>query len=211
MMNEMKRPAFYFDSDACSGCKTCQIACKDKNNLDIGVNWRKVYEITGGSWEKDGDAWRSSVIAYNVSMACNHCEDPICLKSCPAKAIIKTENGIVIIDQEKCMGCKYCSWTCPYSALQYDTINGVMTKCDMCEDYVSEGKNPSCVDACPTRALDFGEYDDLVQKYGEMAHLHPLPDQNITRPSILINPHKNAFKEENKTAEISNREEVKNA
>ena len=211
MMNEMKRPAFYFDSDACSGCKTCQIACKDKNNLDIGVNWRKVYEITGGSWEKDGDAWRSNVIAYNISMACNHCEDPVCLKSCPAKAMTKAENGIVKIDQEKCMGCKYCSWTCPYSALQYDTINGVMTKCDMCEEYIMEGRKPSCVDACPTRALDFGEYNELVQKYGEVSHLHPLPDQNITRPSILINPHKNALKEENKTAEISNREEVKNA
>ena len=211
MMNEMKRPAFYFDSDACSGCKTCQIACKDKNNLDIGVNWRKVYEITGGSWEKDGDAWRSNVIAYNISMACNHCEDPVCLNSCPAKAITKAENGVVKIDQEKCMGCKYCSWTCPYSALQYDSINGVMTKCDMCEEYIMEGRKPSCVDACPTRALDFGEYDELVQKYGEVSHLHPLPDQDITRPSILINPHKNAVKEENKTAEISNREEVKNA
>ena len=211
MMNEMKRPTFYFDSDACSGCKTCQIACKDKNNLDIGVNWRKVYEITGGSWEKDGDAWRSNVIAYNISMACNHCEDPVCLNSCPAKAITKAENGVVKIDQEKCMGCKYCSWTCPYSALQYDSINGVMTKCDMCEEYIMEGRKPSCVDACPTRALDFGEYDELVQKYGEVSHLHPLPDQDITRPSILINPHKNALKEENKTAEISNREEVKNA
>jgi len=206
----VKRLAFYFDSDACSGCKTCQIACKDKNDLGIGIHWRRVYEITGGSWKKEGDAWKSNVIAYNISLSCNHCEDPICLRSCPTKAISKAENGIVIINQDKCMGCKYCSWSCPYSALQFDIKKGVMTKCDLCEDYVREGKNPSCVDACPTRALDFGEYDDLAQRYGEGSHLHPLPDQEITRPSILIHPHKDAFKEVNKTAEISNLEEIKN-
>jgi anaerobic dimethyl sulfoxide reductase subunit B (iron-sulfur subunit) len=76
----------------------------------------------------------------------------------------------VQIDQEKCMGCKYCSWTCPYSALQYDEERGVMTKCDMCFDYVSMNKNPACVDACPARALEFGDFEELVKKYGETAH-----------------------------------------
>lgn len=206
----MKRLAFYYNSDICSGCKTCQIACKDKNDLDIGVNWRKVYEITGGHWKKVGNAWKHNVIAYNISMSCNHCENPVCMEVCPAKAISKDENGIVTIDEKKCLGCKYCSWSCPYSALQYDEKKGVMTKCNMCKDYVSQGKNPSCVDSCPTRALDFGEYENLAQKYGEITHIHPLPDQNITQPSIIIKPHKDALKEENKNAEISNMEEIKN-
>jgi len=205
----IKRVAFYFNSEVCSGCKTCQIACKDKNNLGKGIHWRRVYEITAGYWEKDGDAWRPNILAYNISMACNHCENPICMHACPTKAIAKEENGIVTIDPDKCIGCKYCAWTCPYSALQFDEASGLMTKCDMCHDYVAEGKRPSCVDACPTRALDFGEYDELVAKYGETEHLHPLPDQKVTRPSMLIRPHKDALKELNNTAKISNLEEIK--
>jgi anaerobic dimethyl sulfoxide reductase subunit B (iron-sulfur subunit) len=205
----MKRLAFYFDSNACSGCKTCQVACKDKNNLPVGMHWRRVYEITGGDWKRSGAAWIPNVIAYSISMSCNHCEKPVCLDACPAKAIEKGDNGIVQIDQEKCMGCKYCAWTCPYSALQYDEEKGVMTKCDMCFDYVSTGKDPSCVDACPARALAFGEFSELVEKYGESAHIHPLPDQRITNPSKLITPHKNAMKEQNDSAIISNMEEIK--
>jgi anaerobic dimethyl sulfoxide reductase subunit B (iron-sulfur subunit) len=209
MRIEMTRLAFYFDSNACSGCKTCQIACKDKNNLPVGMNWRRVYEITGGGWKRSGAAWISDVIAYNISISCNHCEKPVCLEACPAKAIEKAENGIVTIDPEKCMGCKYCAWTCPYSALQYDEERGVMTKCDMCLDYVSQGKNPACVDACPARAFEFGEYGELVEKHGESAHIHPLPDQRITLPSKLITPHKNAMKEQNESAIISNMEEIR--
>ena len=130
------------------------------------------------------------------------------MHACPTKAISKAENGIVTIDADTCIGCKYCAWTCPYSALQFDEKSGVMTKCDMCHDYVSEGKRPSCVDACPTRALDFGDYDELTAKYGSAEHLHPLPDRKITQPSILIQPHKDALKEQNASAEISNLEEI---
>jgi Fe-S-cluster-containing dehydrogenase component len=134
------------------------------------------------------------VIAYNISISCNHCEKPVCLEACPAKAIEKAENGIVTIDSELCMGCKYCAWTCPYSALQYDEERGVMTKCDMCLDYVSQGKNPACVDACPARALEFGEYNDLRQEAWRISTYLPMPDQRITLPSKLITPHKNARK-----------------
>ena len=208
-MTNMKRLAFYYNSQICSGCKTCQIACKDKNNLATGIIWRRIYEVTGGNWMKEGNAWKPKLIAYNISMSCNQCEDPICLKSCPAKAIYQEENGIVKIDADKCMGCKYCEWSCPYSAPQFDEDKGIMTKCDMCEDYILQGKNPSCVDACPTRALDFGEYKELAQKYGNSKHIHPLPDESITKPSLIIYPHKDAQKEENNTAIISNMEEIK--
>ena len=84
-----------------------------------------------------------------------------------------------------------------------------MTKCDMCLDYVSTGINPACVDACPARALEFGEYSELVEKHGESAHIHPLPDQGITHPSKLITPHRNAMTAQNESAIISNMEEIK--
>lgn len=207
----MKRLAFYYDSSACSGCKTCQIACKDKNDLALGIHWRRVYEVSGGDWVKMGNAWKSEVYAYNVSISCNHCEEPICLKNCPAKAIQKREDGIVIIDKDACIGCKYCGWVCPYGAPQFDKAKGIMTKCDLCADYVDEAKTPSCVDSCPMRTFDFGEYDELKKKYGEETHIYPLPKASITEPSILIKPHKDAQRAKEEYPEISNMEEVKHA
>lgn len=204
----MSRLAFFFDSSTCSGCKTCQVACKDKNDLPVGQVWRRVYEVTGGGWKKTGPSWTQDVFAYNLSLSCNHCEDPICAKNCPTRAIQKREDGIVLIDQDSCIGCKYCAWACPYGALQFNPEKGVMGKCDLCADYVDQGKNPSCVDACPMRALDFGDYEDLLSKYGEPSHIHPLPDPSITRPSILVRPHRSAGGAD---ATVSNVEEVKSA
>ena len=188
----MTRLAFYFDSAACSGCKACQVACKDKNDLPVGQVWRRVYEISGGGWRQDGGAWKNDVFAYNLSLSCNHCDDPICAKNCPTRAIRKREDGIVQIDQDSCIGCKYCSWVCPYGAPQFNPARGVMGKCDLCADYIDQGKNPVCVDACPMRVLDCGDYDELVENYGESGHVHPLPPQSVTQPSLVLRAHRNA-------------------
>ena len=204
----MTRLAFFFDSSTCSGCKTCQMACKDKNDLPVGQIWRRIYEVSGGGWRKDGASWTQDVFAYNLSLSCNHCEDPICARNCPTKAIRKREDGIVLIDQASCIGCKYCSWVCPYGAPQFDPDRGVMGKCDLCADYVDQGKNPSCVDACPMRALDFGDYDELVEKHGASAHVYPLPNPSITDPSIVVKAHKDAG---GAGPGVSNIEEVKHA
>lgn len=202
----MKRLSFYFDSSACSGCKTCQMACKDKNDLGPGQVWRRVYEVTGGGWKKRDTTWHQDVFAYNLSMSCNHCEDPICVKNCPTKALGKREDGIVQIDQSLCIGCKYCAWVCPYGAPQFNPDKGVMGKCDFCADYIDQGKNPSCVDACPMRALDFGDYQELLEKHGPSEHIYPLPDHSITEPSLCIQAHANAKKFK---PEVANIEEVK--
>lgn len=207
----MKRLAFYFDSSKCSGCKTCQIACKDKNDLPLGIRWRRVYEVSGGEWKKDGKAWRNDIYSYNVSLSCNHCEDPICMKNCPANAYYKREDGIVLIDEEKCIGCKYCAWVCPYGAPQYREDLGIMTKCNLCVDYIDEGKNPSCVDSCPTRSFDIGDYDEMLEKYGEEAHIYPLPNPNVTQPNVLVKPHQSATRAAKENPEVSNMEEVKHA
>jgi len=202
----MTRLAFYFDSASCSGCKTCQMACKDKNNLGPGQVWRRVYEVSGGGWKKQGAAWTQDVFAYNLSMSCNHCEDPICVKHCPTHALWKREDGIVQIDQNLCVGCKYCSWVCPYGAPQYNPDKGTMGKCDLCADYVDQGKNPSCVDACPMRALDFGDYEVLVKKYASTEHIYPLPDDSITGPSLVVKAHEKAGGAD---PQVTNLEEVK--
>lgn len=204
-----KQKAFYFDSSRCSGCKTCQVACKDKHNLDNKISWRKVYEVCGGDWISKGDAWTSEVGAYNVSMSCNHCRDPICLKSCPNQAIYKNDKGVVLIDEDRCMGCGYCEWACPYDALSLNKETGIMTKCTLCNDYLEEGKLPACVAACPMRVLEIGDLDELERKYGKHNNVFPLPPEHHTRPSVIIKKHHSAEKSKNWT--IINQEEVKNA
>jgi anaerobic dimethyl sulfoxide reductase subunit B len=186
-----KQLAFYVDIASCTGCKACQVACKDKNDLPTGVRWRKVYQYEGGDWvEQNGEMIPSNVYAYAVSSACMHCENPICMDVCPSAAISKDENGIVLIDQDKCIGCRYCSWACPYGAPQFNESIGVMTKCNMCKDLVDKGERPACVESCPYRALDFGPLDELQKAHGAFAAPAPLPDPNITKPSIVYNPNK---------------------
>jgi anaerobic dimethyl sulfoxide reductase subunit B len=192
-MKMAKQLAFYFDSSTCTDCKACQIACKDKNDLPIGILWRRVFQYGGGSWiPGEKTLIPNHVFSYSVSTACQHCEDPVCRAVCPAAAITKRADGIVLIDTTKCIGCRYCSWACPYGAPQFDQAQGVMTKCTFCSDLQDQGLNPACVDACVMRALDFGELDDLRAKYGSVNAIEPLPTADITHPSLVITPHKDA-------------------
>lgn len=199
---------FYFDQSVCTGCKACQIACKDKHDLPIGVKWRRVVEYTGGSWQEDGDTMVPNVFTYYTSIACNHCEDPICVKVCPTTAMHKREDGTVAVDPDKCVGCRYCEWACPYSAPQYNPELGHMTKCDLCADYRSEGRNPACVEACPSRALDWGPIEELRERYGDVDAVEPLPDPSITRPHLVITPHRDAQPTGTGTGAIANPDEI---
>ena len=203
-----KQMAFFFDSSGCSGCKACQMACKDRSDQGIGVRWRRVYEIVGGGWKRKGKAWIPEVMAYNLSIACNHCSSPVCRDVCPTGAIRKRKDGIVLIDTGRCMGCRYCSWVCPYDALQFDAETGRMTKCDFCFEFLDDGKPPACVSACPGRVLDFGEISELKKKYSGSGETFPLPDAQLTGPSLLIKPHPDAGKANNRNSHIANREEV---
>ena len=203
-----KQMAFYFDASACIGCKACQIACKDKNDLPLGVLWRRVFEYGGGDWvEQDGIKVPSLLFSYYLSSACQHCENPVCRDVCPVQAITKRDDGIVILDNEKCIGCRYCEWACPYGAPQYNEEINAMTKCDFCYDLQDQGLNPACVDACVMRCLDYGELDELRQKYGDLDAIEPLPTGDITQPALVITPHKHAQRSGEGTGRILNLEE----
>jgi anaerobic dimethyl sulfoxide reductase subunit B len=204
---------FTFDASTCTGCKACQVACKDKNNLPAGVLWRRVFEISGGSWTKQGEAWTTDVFAYNLSIACNHCVHPKCAGVCPTDAYVVGEDGIVAIDESRCMGCGYCAWACPYSVPIFNPQTGRMTKCDFCKDNIAAGLPPACTAACPLRALDFasaegGEPDGLLRLWETPGSEHPfpLPSFSRTEPHLAIKRHSGMVNGLKKR--VLNREEV---
>ena len=101
------------------------------------------------------------VFSYYISIACNHCDNPICERVCPSGATSKHSNGFVLIDEQKCIGCGSCAFACPYGAPSYNSIQGIMRKCDACSQRLEKDDLPICVAACPLRALGFGLIADL--------------------------------------------------
>jgi anaerobic dimethyl sulfoxide reductase subunit B (iron-sulfur subunit) len=207
--------AFYFDSSSCTGCKACQIACKDKNELPLGVLWRRVYEVTGGEWTQTGDAWTNSIYSYNLSIACNHCVYPKCAGVCPVDAYQVRPDGIVLINTQKCIGCGYCAWACPYDAPQPDKFAGHMTKCNLCYDNLDAGLPPACVAACPMRCLELVDSADqkvdniglALWKIPGEEHPLPLPKLSRTEPHLVMKPHP-GLKKLGENFKVSNREET---
>jgi anaerobic dimethyl sulfoxide reductase subunit B (iron-sulfur subunit) len=207
--------AFTFDASSCSGCKACQAACKDKNNLPLGVLWRRVYEVSGGEWTHAGEAWTSTVFAYNLSIACNHCVHPKCAGVCPVDAYEVRPDGIVLINTQKCIGCGYCAWACPYDAPQVDQSAGHMTKCNLCYDNLDIGLPPACVASCPLRCLELVESSDrgiedrglALWKVPGEEHPFPLPKLSRTEPHLVIKSHP-GVKQVGEDTTVSNREET---
>lgn len=175
----MTQLGFHYDMSTCIGCRVCQIACKDKNNLNVGALYRRVYDLESGSYPNPR--------MDHMSLGCNHCADPKCVKNCPTGALSKRDkDGVVLHDKGKCIGCKMCMWSCPYGAPQYKEDEGKVGKCDLCVDLLEKGEEPACVTACVMRALHVGEIEELRKKYGTVADAKGIPDSAITQPSITI-------------------------
>lgn len=176
--NRYKQHGFYFNADNCIGCHACESACSEKNDNPAHIAFRSVGYVEGGTYP---DYQR-----INISMACNHCEDPVCLKGCPTRAYTKfAEYGAVLQDPDICFGCGYCTWVCPYNAPQLDPVKGQVTKCNMCVDRLEVGLKPACVSACLGNALDFGVIENIPENRIEAKTEIPgFPDPAITHPNI---------------------------
>ncbi|MDR2869102.1 MAG: 4Fe-4S dicluster domain-containing protein [Deferribacteraceae bacterium] len=190
----MAQYGFYSDSSICSGCKACQVACKDKNNQVFGINYRKPYHVeTGGFKVGSKGTVTHNAVVYSLSIACNHCSKPACTEVCPTGAMQKDKaTGIVNNDKTKCIGCGNCASACPYNAPTINEELGKSYKCDFCADLVEKGEQPACVAACPLVALDCGEIADLRRKYGKVADVHGLASSKETAPNLVLKLHKGA-------------------
>ncbi len=205
----MTQYAFYFDGTRCTGCKTCEFACKDYYDLGTDVQYRKVYECTGGETARDDRGFlTTSCFTYYVSMSCNHCDNPACVKVCPTGAMSKNaETGLVSVDAGKCIGCGYCHMACPYNAPKVDREKGHSVKCDGCAERVAAGEQPICVRACPARALEFGPVDEMKGK-GEIAAIMPLPAPSYTTPNLFVKPSSDARPAGDNSVKVANPLEV---
>jgi formate dehydrogenase iron-sulfur subunit len=137
---------FHFDMTKCIGCKCCVVACNEQNGNPAELNWRRVGEVEGGYYP--------NTQRHYLSMGCNHCVEPSCMIGCPVEAYTKDPiTGVVIHSAEACIGCQYCTWNCSYGVPQYNPERGVVGKCDMCHNRLSDGMAPACVNACPEGAI----------------------------------------------------------
>lgn len=182
----MAQYGFYFDATRCTGCKTCEAACRDYHHLGKGQTYRHVYELEGGSWTQDAQGcWTTDGYTYYTSFSCQHCDNPACVQVCPTGAMAKRENGIVDVDEHRCIGCGYCQMACPYDNPKVDREAGHSTKCNGCAERVAQGKEPICVEACSMRALEFKPVDELPAE-GVQAKVAPLPSPELTHPNLFI-------------------------
>ena len=173
-----KQHGFYFNADNCISCHACEAACSEKNDLPPHIAFRSVGYLEGGTWP--------AYTRMNISMACNHCDDPVCLKGCPTRAYTKfAEYGAVLQDPDICFGCGYCTWVCPYNAPQLDTQAGHVSKCNMCVDRLEVGLKPACAAACLAGALDFGIMETTPENREQLETRIPgFPTPDITHPNI---------------------------
>ena len=170
-----KKLGLVIDLDICVGCQACAVSCKEWNG---GGHSAPLTDCNPYSDNPDG-VWFNRVHSFEISdddganrtlyfpKSCLHCDDAPCVTVCPTGASYKrAEDGIVLVDADMCIGCKLCSWACPYGAREYDEDAGVMKKCTLCVDKIynpnlpPESRVPACVSACPTGARSFGDLGD---------------------------------------------------
>lgn len=169
---------FEVDLDACTGCKACVTACHSLNGLDDGESWRSVTLLVGGS--------PAEPFQQTVTSACHHCVDPACMNGCPVDAYEKDPiTGIVSHLDDQCIGCGYCTLTCPYEVPVFSHDRGIVRKCDMCKGRLAAGEAPACVQACPNEAIAIKVVDlDDARLMSTVGSLVPgSPPSSITVPT----------------------------
>ena len=167
----MTEVAKLIDVTKCIGCKACQSACQEWNDLreEVGINvgsYQNPHDLTANSWTlmRFNETEQNGALEWLIRKdGCMHCADPGCLKACPAPgAIVQYSNGIVDFHEEHCIGCGYCIAGCPFDIPRLSKNDGKVYKCTLCSDRVAVGLEPACIKSCPTEALVFGSKEDML-------------------------------------------------
>ncbi len=159
-LRDGKPRSILFDATTCIGCRHCVQACKDWNDHPRTT----LYELSSTNWITMEPPVLEGFSPLWARNSCMHCDFPACAAVCPVEAITKYEEGPVVINQETCIGCEYCIYACPWGVITKNEITQKSTKCTMCSDRISADKQPFCVQACPTAALDFGPSTEIAAK-----------------------------------------------
>jgi formate dehydrogenase iron-sulfur subunit len=174
-MSAETRMGFFTDTSVCIGCKACEVACKEWNEVpEDGL------EFTGDSYDNTGalgaSTWRHVAFVEQGSSAdmdfrwlmssdvCKHCTSAACLEACPTGALFRTEFGTVVVQEDVCNGCGYCVSACPFGVIDRREEDGRAWKCTLCYDRLKDGLEPACAKACPTDSIQFGELDELRER-----------------------------------------------
>lgn len=168
-----------YDVSKCTACRACQVACKDWNQLPAVIepfkgNYQTHEDTNADTYtivrfiEHEDDPVEG--VQWNfLKYQCMHCHEPECMRVCPRGAYTKTEWGATVHNPDRCIGCQYCTYACPFHIPKYQKRNDIITKCTFCADRVEEGLTPACARTCPTGALTFGSRDELLQKAEDRA------------------------------------------
>ena len=160
----MTQYAIVTDLNKCVGCLACSAACKTVNSVPIGNYWNKTLRI-GPTPKEGGSGQYPDIEMYFLTLGCQHCVAPECIKVCPTQASHKRSDGTVQIDKSKCIGCQFCVMACPYGVRYLNETERVVEKCTLCEQKIAVGELPQCVSQCGGRARFFGDVDKGIASF----------------------------------------------
>jgi DMSO reductase iron-sulfur subunit len=177
----IKKPKWgmLIDVSKCVGCHACRIACQNQNGLKVREYYNRIEEQESGEFPNYSRRF--------IPIQCQHCDNPPCVKVCPAGACYKRENGVVFVDREKCIGCKYCILACPYNAPIIQEDEEYMHKCTFCIEFVEKDGTPACVATCMTGVRVFGDLNDPESEISRIVvkkKIVRLMEDLDTKPSI---------------------------
>jgi formate dehydrogenase iron-sulfur subunit len=170
------RAAMLYDATRCVGCRLCEEACREHNNLPQGSEHSS--DLSASNWTVIKQYQTGSVTSFR-KYQCMHCEHPACVSVCPVQALHKLEKGPVVYEAEKCIGCRYCMVACPFNVpkIEWNDVLPKICKCTFCSDRIIAGLIPACAEACPVGALTFGTREQVLEE--ARSRIEEYPDRYI--------------------------------